>query len=375
MKENLKDYFHFSKGEKNGIIVLLLILFILIILPNFSSLLIEPELLDKDAFKEEIAAFNNSLIEKETPSTNNRLNQYIVNRYDSLKLFHFNPNNTSDEEFKKLGLTEKQIKTINNYLNKGGKFHIKDDFRKIYGIRNQQFLLLKPYILLPSQKPTSTKTDKKIIFNTDSMFVFDPNTATEEEFLSLGFSKKQISTIKNYLKKIGSFKITEDFKKVYGISEKQFNRVAPYINIKIKEQAIEKEIKITLDLNSATIEELIKIKGIGTYTAKAIIKYRKKLGGFVNTSQLLEINKLNKDYYNEYKGAFKIDLSKIEKMSLNFFEIEDFIKHPYLNYTQSKKIVEFRTKNGPYKNIQQLLKENILTESNFYRIQQYFSVN
>lgn len=375
MKEKLKDYFHFSQGEKNGIIVLLIILFILIILPYFTPLLIEPDLLNKDEFKEEIAAFNNSLFKKEAPSSNNKLNQYIVNRYDSLKLFYFDPNKTSNNDFKKLGLTEKQIKTIKNYLSKGGKFHVKDDFRKIYGIRNQQYLLLKPYISLPSEKPTNNKSEKNNKSNNDSLFVFDPNTATEEEFTLLGFSTKQISTIKNYLNKIGTFKTSQDFQKVYGISEKQFNKIAPYISIKDKEERTAEKTELILELNSATIEELIKIKGIGAYTAKAIIKYRKKLGGYSNIDQLLEINKLNKDYFYKYKDALKADVSKIEKMSLNFNEIEDFIKHPYLNYTQAKKIVEFRTKNGPYKDILQLLKENILMESSFNRICPYLSLN
>jgi competence protein ComEA len=148
MREKFKDLFYFSKGEKNGIIVLLAILMIIIAIPYITELFTDNEPVTNKEFEKEIELFTQSLQNVEEPTYNNRLNQYIIERYDSLKLFHFNPNNTSEENYKKLGLTEKQIKTINNYLTKGGRFYVKDDFRKIYGIRHQQYQILKPLHLI-----------------------------------------------------------------------------------------------------------------------------------------------------------------------------------------------------------------------------------
>jgi competence protein ComEA len=68
-------------------------------------------------------------------------------------------------------------------------------------------------------------------FGKDSLFVFDPNTASLQEFQKLGLSEKQASTIKNYLNKGGSFKTKEDLKKIYGISADQYNQLEPYIFI------------------------------------------------------------------------------------------------------------------------------------------------
>jgi len=378
MNEHFKDFFYFSRGEKNGIVVLLIILLLLIAAPYLSQLFINDEVIVNKEFEKEIELFSQSLQEVEEPTYNNRLNQYIIERYDSLKLFHFNPNNTSQGNFKKLGLTDKQIRTIENYLTKGGKFYVKEDFRKIYGIRHQQYQILKPYILLPEKEYYTANngfSNKNEL--SDSLFVFDPNTTSATEFEKLGLSDKQVKTISNYLSKGGSFETKEDFKKIYGISTEQFNKLEPYIFI--KESLIEKEktaeVVQIVELNAATFNELIEIKGIKEYTAKAIINYREKMGGFYNINQLMDINSINKESFETYKSRFNVSTKSIKKLSLNFSEVEDFVAHPYLNYQQSKEIVEFRSKNGPYKSVKQLLDSKIILEGRYRKIKPYLTLN
>jgi competence ComEA-like helix-hairpin-helix protein len=379
MNENLKDYFYFSKTEKNGIIILLIILLLLISLPYFYDFFSKEESKSDPIFANEIELFKSSLKETEEPEYKNRLDQYIIERYDSIKLFFFNPNSTSPENFIKLGLTDKQVKTISNYLDKGGQFYIKDDFRKIYGIRYQQYQILKPYILLPENKTKqefalnnseniSQKEDKIV-----SYFVFDPNTASDEDFKKLGLSETNIKTIRNYQKKIGKFNSRDDFKKIYGISEEKYNQMEPYIYI--NQETKEKSRTIIIELNSATIDDLVQIKGIGQNTAEAIIKYRKKLGGFVSVEQLLEIKTISHEMYDLFKQSLNTDKSKIKTISLNFGEIEEFVGHPYLNYYQAKEIIKFRSINGPYLEKSQLIKNKILLEQSYKKIEPYLTLN
>ena len=379
MNERFKDYFYFSRGEKNGIIALLIILLLLISAPYLAPLVIKNEAALNKEFEREVELFSQSLQEVEEPTYNNRLNQYIVERYDSLKLFHFNPNVTSNENFEKLGLTNKQIRTITNYLSKGGTFYVKDDFRRIYGIRHQQYQILKPYILLPEKEYYNDNENSFTnIATLDSLFVFDPNTATIAEYKKLGLSEKQAQTISNYLSKGGLFKSKEDFKKIYGISADQFNKLEPYIFIKDNDQSLEKtttEILPKIELNSATIEQLVKIKGIKEYNANAIITYRNKIGGFVNVNQLTDIRSINEESLNSFKEQFIVNTKSIKKLSLNFSEVEDLLAHPYLNYQQSKAIVEFRSKNGPYNDPKQLVQKKILLNSSYEKIRPYLTLN
>jgi competence protein ComEA len=380
MREQFKDFFYFSRGEKNGIIVLLALLVILIAYPYIAETVSDSKPSINKELKKELELFTQSLQKTEEPSNNNRLNQYIIERYDSLKLFHFNPNTTSKENYKKLGLTEKQIKTINNYLSKGGKFYVKDDFRKIYGIRHQQYQILKPYILLPDKEyynygKKELAINEKVL-GADSLFVFDPNDASPKELKKLGFSDKQATIIKNYLNKGGSFQSKEDLKKIYGISIEQYDKLEPYIFIKSHENEITPKVKKEIvELNSATISQLTAIKGIGEYSAKAIIRYRERIGGFVHLNQLLEIKSISNDRLNGFKDQLKITPSKIKKISLNFSEVEDFVAHPYLNYQQATEIVKFRSKNGPYQNIKQLLDNKILLKGSYGKIKPYLNLN
>ena len=381
MNEQIKDYFYFSKGEKNGLIVLMILIVLLFVLPYLFVLFPSKETPITNEYKAEIELFSNSLTLSEEPDYNNRLDQYIIERYDSLNLFLFNPNTTSSENFKKLGFTDKQIATINNYISKGGKFRIKDDFRKIYGIRPQQYQILKPFILLPDNQENNyvkndySDTEIPNLNLQDSLFVFDPNFASNSEFEKLGLSEKQTSTIKNYLNKGGKFNNKEDFKKIYGISEQQFNKLEPYISIKMETKSIEKTEESTVEINAATLEQLVDIKGIGNYTASEIIKYRQKLGGFVNLEQLLEIKSLKKETYDYIHKKFTVDSKSIKKISLNFSEVEDFVAHPYFNYYQAKEIVKFRSVNGPFKDKKQLLDNKILLEISFKKIEPYISLN
>ena len=44
-----------------------------------------------------------------------------------------------------------------------------------------------------------------------------------------------------------------------------------------------------IDVNKATLEQLVEIKGLGPAKASAIIKYRKEIGGFEHIDELIDV--------------------------------------------------------------------------------------
>lgn len=391
-KETIKELLIFTKTERKGVIILLTVIILLIVV-NFSiKFLIPQEKSDFKKFDTEIAGFTNSLVPQKEDAYLNRLDKYIVERYDSLQLFKFNPNTTTATEWKNLGLTDKQIKTVLNYTSKGGKFVDKQDFKKIYGIRHKQYEILKPYIQLPEKvnysKSYSSNYYKKNYykenynqeteFSPDSLFEFDPNKITASEWDKLGFSKKQIGVIQNYLNKGGKFYKKEDFKKIYCIKPEQYNQVENYIKIPKSNNGKTYEDSQTkrqvVDINSLSVEEFKKLGKFWKFNAKQIVDYRNKLGGFVSKKQLLEVWSVKKKYYDKLEDEVYIDKSKIRKIRLNFAEDSTLANHPYLNWTNAKDIVKHIDEKGRLKKIEDLRKYFLVSRTTFKKIKPYLSV-
>lgn len=377
----IKDYFQPTKRLQTSYVLFVLLVVTYEIFLSFNPRyfgLDEP--IDATEFSKEIAEFRASFTPK------NAKNSFLASKYDTIALFNFNPNTIKKEEFQALGLSEKQANTILNYRNKGGQFRIKNDFKRIYSISEAQFEILKPYINLPTNKKYVKYGEKEFYKKKEvqiiELFEFDPNLASNNDYKRLGLTEKQINTIDKYLSKGGKFKTKKDFKKIYVISEKEYERLYPYIKIednstyeanKPEDKTLEQE-EYTAELNTAKLEELIKIKGIGKYSAKMIINYRKKLGGFARIEQLQEVQGVYENSYLKAKEYLTINTTKIVKINLNFADFKQLIRHPYLEKEDVLKILKFRTKKRKFTNINQLIEEKILPKTLFLMVKPYFKI-
>ncbi len=387
-KEEIKELFSFTSGERKGILVLMILIIIAILFNMFTDFKSRTKPVDFESFEDEISAFENSLKEKTNDDEYlSRLDKFIIAKYDSLTLFKFNPNTTSDKEWQQLGLTEKQISTIKNYLNKGGKFYDKNDFRKMYGIRSKQFEILKPYIDLPDEsnyvrpnysrynKPYNydkNKTSDKIPAVTE-LFKFNPNTCSETDWAKLGFSEKQVATIKNYLNKGGKFYKKSDLQKIYGITDFQYERVKDYIDLP-ENKSDKKYEPVTVDINALSGEEMLALGGFWKYNGMRIAKFRDALGGFTHKEQLLDVYGVKKKYYDRIAENVIVGNIKLKKIRVNFASKEEFAAHPYIDYQNAQKIIEFRDKHGFIKDLEILRKNKVIPQNLFDKIKAYLTV-
>ena len=63
--------------------------------------------------------------------------------------FPFDPNTVTLEELQRLGLSERQAESIENYRSKGGRFRRKSDFKKMYVVSDSLYERLEGYIDIP----------------------------------------------------------------------------------------------------------------------------------------------------------------------------------------------------------------------------------
>ena len=199
-------------------------------------------------------------------------------------------------------------------------------------------------------------------------FVFDPNTADSTALLRLGLQAWQVRNIYKYRAAGGIFRTKEDFARVYGLTQKEYRELEPYIRISadyqpaallVAEKAVPRDtlrypVKLqegeTVDLSAADTTLLKRVPGIGSYYARRIVDYGRRLGGYVSVDQLDEI----KDFPTEAKRYFVVVASRPQPLNLNALSVDELKRHPYLNYYQARAITDYRRKHGPLKSLDDL---------------------
>ncbi len=105
--------------------------------------------------------------------------------------------------------------------------------------------------------------------------------------------------------------------------------------------------KYNIDLNRADSVELESLPGIGGKTARRIIRYRDRLGGYINKFQLLEIKYFDSSILLNNNIEFIIDSTAMNKMDINHCEIATLYKHPYIGKELAKIIWAYKNAHFP----------------------------
>lgn len=109
--------------------------------------------------------------------------------------FRFNPNTVSVEDLQRLGFSQKQAQSIENYRNKGGRFRRPADFAKSFVVADSVYKRLEKYIDIP---------------------LLDINKADSVALLALpGIGPYFAGKIVSYRERLGGYSSTEQLLEIY----------------------------------------------------------------------------------------------------------------------------------------------------------------
>ena len=210
----------------------------------------------------------------------------------------------------------------------------------------------------------------------NTAFSFDPNTASYDTLIRLGLDSKTASTLISYRNKGGKFRFASDIKKVYGISESQAQKLIPLVEVsrdsstKIRNTSYQKQ-RTRIDLNNCDSLTLERLPLIGPVLSARIIKYRKRLGGYVRIDQLKEVYGLPEETYNLIEGSLFIDSLAIKRIKVNLAEYTELSHIPYLGKYEATAILKYRELKGRITSVAELVENKLITNEQAVKVQPY----
>lgn len=313
----IREYLHFSKKERKGTILLIILIAICFIAPFFYSYIVKKDESDYSKFQKEVSALKirqADSADKNYYSKNFDENNYTnfyepsdKNYYTKTKgeVFYFDPNTASANDWKRLGIRDKTAETIQKYLSKGGHFYKPEDIAKIWGLHKDDVDRLLPYVRI------------------------------------------------------------EDNKKEYVYKNEFQNTNTPY----------KKPAPQIIDINTADTTAFISLPGIGSKLAQRIISFREKLGGFYSVEQIKETYGLPDSTFIKIKPQLSLNNPSVKKININTASLEEMKAHPYIRYNLANAIIQYRLQHGNYASAEDIKKIMMVTDMVYNKAAPYLVVN
>ena len=319
-KQFAKEYLSFTKKERWGIVLLIILITILLFVPFVYQYFKKTITYDHSAFEKEIAklkiqeADSNYKTYNKNFDDNNYNNYYEPSEKNYYKkpkgeLFYFDPNTASVADWVRLGVNEKTAETIQKYISKGGHFYKPEDIKKIWGLHKNDVERLLLFIKIENTKPEFVKNDQR------------------------------------------------DF------------QINPPANNSYKKPSPQ-----MVDINAADTTAFISLPGIGSKLAQRIITFRDKLGGFYSVDQIKETYGLPDSTFIKIKPKLTLTSVEVKKININTASLDEMKPHPYLRYNLANAIIQYRIAHGNFASVNDLKKIMIITEEIFNKVLPYLTI-
>lgn len=320
-KHFVKEYFNFTLKERAGIIILLVIIGICFCIPFLYPYFIHHKTYDYSKFDSDIAKLKMQQVDtskkyyaKNFDEDNyNNYNEPSEKRYytnPKAEVFNFDPNTASAGDWKRLGIRDKTIATIQKYLSKGGHFYKPEDISKIWGLHKDDVTRLLPYVTIENKKNDYSKND------------YANSGGKQNNYTNNTFTK-------------------------------------------------EKKADIIVDVNSADTTAFIALPGIGSKLAQRIINFREKLGGFYSVEQVGQTFGLPDSTFQKIKQKLVLNNASVKKLNINTASVDELKVHPYIRYNLANAIIQYRSQHGNFSSVNDIKNIMLVNDEIFNKVSPY----
>ncbi|MBI2723296.1 MAG: helix-hairpin-helix domain-containing protein [Bacteroidetes bacterium] len=145
-------------------------------------------------------------------------------------LFSFDPNTVTFSQLKDLGFGEKRAAILLKFRAKGFVFKEQEDLKKVYGINEDFYQTLKPYITIENVASKDAVVEKKPIIKAAK--IIELNSADSLTLLEInGIGPSFAKRILKYKILLGGFVRADQLKEVYGFTEEMYDHIISQITV------------------------------------------------------------------------------------------------------------------------------------------------
>lgn len=216
------------------------------------------------------------------------------------------------------------------------------------------------------QQIDSLKEDK-LAKKEKVVYKFNPNFISDYKAYRLGLSVDEIDRLLSFRAKGNYVNSATEFQEITEVSDSLLSVISPlfkfpdWVTQKTPKKTSTSETIVTnksfelRDINSATIEDLVLIKGIGEKTAARILKYKDYLHGYTFNEQLYEVYGMDVVVVKKLLKRYAVlSVPDIKKVNVNSASFKEVMSLPYLDYDLTKKVFMYKDEVAEIQSIEEL---------------------
>jgi DNA uptake protein ComE-like DNA-binding protein len=282
-----KSHFWYTKNQRNGILLLLIIIIFLQLILHFKNF-DSQQMVDLSLPK--ITSYNKQLDSLKKKSSKKK----------KFKIYPFNPNYISDYKGYQLGMNVDEIDRLLAHREQRLYVNSAKEFQTITKISDSLLQKISPFFKFPEwvQKKNNNKNNQQRYIpnsriNVSEITTVDINKATLKDFTAIEGVDEYISErIIKYRSKLQGFSFKEQLFEVWGLDEQMANKILSTFSIK------NKPIIKKVNINTASFKEVLSNPYIDYELCIQIFDYKDEVAELQSISEIKNIEGFPIKKYN-----------------------------------------------------------------------------